>query len=1027
MKKSTLKSKLSSLSSQRRCRLARFEMLETRDLLSISMDPIANLTVPIGAPVPVGLSGDTDAAGITYTVTSTNPALSAQVVNDGGRSLKLSVQNYGDMVFHLLEQDAPKTTGRIIQLAQQGFYNGLTFHRVIKNFMIQGGDPTGTGTSGSGVQMDDEFNANDRFTNSGVLAMAKSLNDTNDSQFFVTAAPTRWLDFHHTVFGYLTKGDSVLQAIDNVPTDSSDKPTTPVVITSATVFNDTKDGVLTLKAAPGATGDADVTVTATNASGESVQKTFHVTFQADTATEAPFLGPINPIETTAGQPVTIQIPATDVQGHTIYYGGQAGTSNLGVNVGLNNGTATVTPNAGAAGVGSVKLYVSGSSSAISSPQFGYDVDSQAVPVYIKPAAPTVALQAASDTGVSDHDGITQLNNATGKTLKFQVNGAVAGAEVKLFVDGQLIGQTTVPSSSTSGSVVIETTPGQTPLADGVHQFTAQQTLKSQAVFVGNLQSSVDLASAASSPLAVTVDTQTPSITSTPVTQAKEGEAYVYNIAATGTTGSALVYSLLQAPNGMTVPNPQQGQITWMPNYGQAGTYPVKIQVADQAGNSTTQDFQVTVAQGDGRLEYIGNNAQAHQAGWTWKDPDGDTVMPVFSGPGYAELQFDGSNKLQSINLHGTSRATSLSLVVTRGGNGTVEVGRVTSDGALGSLNLASANLFGTGIELAGPVNMVFLNDVADNAKLDLGGQSGDSLWFNADRLGSNVDLTFGGTVTYARVGSWTGGNLSAADVGVLQAMGGNLGAKLQIDATKNPTGGFDWIGVFGGDFTGSVDVPGAGGAVMVFGRQGQGGNVNSPNSFHVGGNLGGVFAFGGTATLSLNAGGRVGPIMALGGDVHFTGLNVASGGLNVMALGTGSSSSSYQGGDIRIDGDNPTVHGNTWFFAHGGDLQLPAQMTIDGDVTGLYANRITSATSGAQADLKVLGQVFALTADWLSADIETDSLVTAHLAKDNLSATSATGQQGSIHVKNRNGSVFGANGRTDLSNDSDGVIYTSPA
>ena len=158
------------------------------------------------------------------------------------------------MTFELFEDRAPLTTARIIQLAQSGFYDGIIFHRVINNFMIQGGDPTGTGTSGSGTEFDDEFTPLLQHTSPGILSMAKSGDDTNDSQFFVTEVATRHLDFNHSVFGRLTTGEALREAISNVPKGGNDKPTAAVTITSATVFLDTQNRVLSLSAPIGTTG-----------------------------------------------------------------------------------------------------------------------------------------------------------------------------------------------------------------------------------------------------------------------------------------------------------------------------------------------------------------------------------------------------------------------------------------------------------------------------------------------------------------------------------------------------------------------------------------------------------------------------------------------------------------------------------------------------------------------------------------------------------------------------------------------------
>ncbi|MEO8688508.1 MAG: peptidylprolyl isomerase [Solirubrobacteraceae bacterium] len=131
--------------------------------------------------------------------------------------------NKGPIVLEMFDDDAPKTVENFKKLAADGFYDGLTFHRVIKDFMIQGGCPEGTGTGGPGYQFEDEFN--DRKVVRGALAMANSGPNTNGSQFFIVtidAAP--WLDGKHTVFGEITDGMDVVDALEALPTDARDRP-----------------------------------------------------------------------------------------------------------------------------------------------------------------------------------------------------------------------------------------------------------------------------------------------------------------------------------------------------------------------------------------------------------------------------------------------------------------------------------------------------------------------------------------------------------------------------------------------------------------------------------------------------------------------------------------------------------------------------------------------------------------------------------------------------------------------------------
>jgi cyclophilin family peptidyl-prolyl cis-trans isomerase len=137
--------------------------------------------------------------------------------------------NHGPIEIELFPDDAPKTVENFEQLSGKGFYDGVVFHRVIPDFMIQGGDPDGTGRGGPGYTFEDE--PNQHRVVRGALAMANAGPNTNGSQFFiVTAAECEWLDGKHTVFGRVVSGIEVVDAISAVETDSSDRPKQPVMI-----------------------------------------------------------------------------------------------------------------------------------------------------------------------------------------------------------------------------------------------------------------------------------------------------------------------------------------------------------------------------------------------------------------------------------------------------------------------------------------------------------------------------------------------------------------------------------------------------------------------------------------------------------------------------------------------------------------------------------------------------------------------------------------------------------------------------
>ena len=137
--------------------------------------------------------------------------------------------NHGAIEFELFDEDAPKTVENFRKLAGDGFYDGVVFHRIIKDFMIQGGDPQGTGTGGPGYTFEDEINQHKIVR--GALAMANAGPNTNGSQFFiVTTDAAPWLDGKHTVFGQVTSGMDVVDKLEGLPTDGRDRPKDPAVI-----------------------------------------------------------------------------------------------------------------------------------------------------------------------------------------------------------------------------------------------------------------------------------------------------------------------------------------------------------------------------------------------------------------------------------------------------------------------------------------------------------------------------------------------------------------------------------------------------------------------------------------------------------------------------------------------------------------------------------------------------------------------------------------------------------------------------
>ncbi len=196
--------------------------------VAATVDPISTMpadATPVSVAAPV--KQFVDVRGVSIPQYSHIPPLTIDVTAEYTATIRT---NLGTMIIDLFASQAPLTVNNFIFLANDGFYNGVIFHRVIPSFMIQGGDPTGTGTAGPGYRFQDEFVTELTFDQPGILAMANSGPGTNGSQFFVTTVPTPHLNGAHTIFGQITQGQDIADAISLTEAGAGSRPVTPVVI-----------------------------------------------------------------------------------------------------------------------------------------------------------------------------------------------------------------------------------------------------------------------------------------------------------------------------------------------------------------------------------------------------------------------------------------------------------------------------------------------------------------------------------------------------------------------------------------------------------------------------------------------------------------------------------------------------------------------------------------------------------------------------------------------------------------------------
>ena len=372
---------------------------------------IPDMTVAENSPVHIALDGyDPNGDPLTYSITIADPSIVESFIPQNNRSIDIPItrgaEDLGSLTFELFEGRVPRATSRMIELAESGFHDGVPFHRIIDGFMIQGGDPMGTGAGGSLLDdFDDQFHLALRHNSPGVLSMAKSMDDTNDSQFFIAEAAWPELDYNHSVFGKLVEGERTRETLSNVAVDEGalHRPLEDITMGAISVFEDSENAVLMLTALA-STGGTTVTVTATDIHGNSASESFDVTLAPASGNTPPFLkdfdDPVLTADTPSFQVEAVDLEGSDVDFHVEFIDGiEEGT--IAIN---EHGEVTV---AGFVGTRQAKVTVEGQSSYTGN----IESDSQDFTLTVaEPLHPFVKLSLAptSENGDGDIEAIEEL-------------------------------------------------------------------------------------------------------------------------------------------------------------------------------------------------------------------------------------------------------------------------------------------------------------------------------------------------------------------------------------------------------------------------------------------------------------------------------------------------------------------------------------------------------------------------------------------------------------------------------------------
>jgi len=629
-----------------------FEPLEERVVLNVSpvfIDLPDEITILAGESFHLAINGyDADGDALTFSTSSSlasvltgNDSIRMRIVQrDSAGNI---INDFGYITIELFENDAPLTTSKIKEVVESHFYDGKLFHRIIDNFMIQGGSKSGTGTDGYfslGQEFQDEFTDLLRHNSKGIVSMANSGKNTNNSQFFITDAATIWLDGPnsqgrgHSIFGFLTSGYDVLDAVSAVETDGRGSPNaylsddvTPnpnynpdyyrpifdVIMENVEIIQDTQNGTLRIITDTNMGNTTQyITVMVDDGNGGQTEKTIKVNVAP--AYNQLYLDDPEVAEVKAGESVIVDLPGVaNIQKDRIEYFFDAYEgSHPGMKYEITaDNRLKITAGANVSG----PQYVFIAANVLDG--WGYTEYTKTgyacMLVVVTPAAPTLSWTAGDNS--SDGSGITSNNNKDEHTTyQFTVENLVPKSEIELYANGvvmpfKIISDTyyddagNVVSSTNSDNyarhtLVVETIgSGEYKLNDGVYNFTVLQfyTAYTPDGYPIGLESDL------SAPVVVTVSTVAPEFVTPPegfVYDVAPGETLVIDVVTKNDGGSVVTISFVgDVPPGMELSSDGR-TITWSPTEGtEIKDYSITLKLTDTVGNTRTTTFVVSVQNG----------------------------------------------------------------------------------------------------------------------------------------------------------------------------------------------------------------------------------------------------------------------------------------------------------------------------------------------------------------------------------------------------------------------------------------------